>query len=173
MRWIDRIAAGLGHLIAWVFPVIALMMGYEVVARYAFGAPTFWAHEIAGLLAGVAFVFGGALCMAEGSHMRVTLLYERMRGWRRTATDGLSLLCGTVFLVGLTVAMWGIVERNAWRFGPDGAWNPERSGSSWNTPAPAILKMALLAGAALFLLVVIARIVDLARGRTGADDDAR
>lgn len=60
MRWIDRLALDLGRASGWAFPVIALMMGWEVVSRYAFGAPTVWAHEVAGLIAGIAFIFGGA-----------------------------------------------------------------------------------------------------------------
>lgn len=163
MRAVDRASAIIGKGLAWAFPVIALMMGYEVIARYVFDAPTFWAHEIAGLLAAIAFIFGGAMCMAEDSHMRVTLLRERMGRRMSRASDALSLACGVLFLSGLTVAMWGIVERNAWRFGADGAWNPERSGSSWNTPAPALLKIALLLGAALFLLVVLVRCYRLFR----------
>lgn len=164
MRWIDRIARGLGRALCWAFPAIALMMGFEVIARYLFGAPTIWAHEIAGLIAAAAVIAGGACCMAECAHMRVTLLLERMRRpWRRAA-EALALLCGTVFLAGLSVAMWGIVRRSSLRFGPDGAWMPERSGSTWNTPAPALLKAALLVGAVLFLLVVLRRALALIRG---------
>ena len=61
--------------------------------------------------------------------------------------------------------MWNIGGNTVWRFAADGAWNPERSGTSWNTPAPAILKAALLAGAIVFLAVVLVRVRDLARGR--------
>ena len=165
MRFIDRLALLLGRLSAWAFPIIAVMMGYEVIARYAFRAPTYWAHEIAGLIGAVTFVLGGAYCMAESSHMRVTLLIDRWSGARRRAAELLALLCGAVFLLGLTVAMWGIVGRNALRFDAAGNWIPERSGSSWNTPAPAILKVALLIGAALFLLVVLSRLVRLVRNR--------
>ena len=165
MRPFERLALLLGRLSAWSFPVIALMMGYEVVARYAFRAPTFWAHEIAGVIGAITFVLGGAYCMAEGSHMRVTLLIDRSSGLRRRVAEGLALICGATFLLGLTVAMWGIVERNVLRFDAAGAWSPERSGSSWNTPAPALLKVTLLFGAALFLAVVIVHLVRLVRDR--------
>ena len=165
MSWIDRFALVIGRGLAWAFPVIALMMGYEVIARYGFGAPTYWAHEIAGLIAGIAFVAGGAYCMADGSHMRVTLLIDMMGRRRRIAAEVLSLACGAIFLTGLAVAMWNIGASNVWRFAADGAWNPERSGTSWNTPSPAILKAALLAGAIIFLLVVLVRAWELARGQ--------
>lgn len=163
-RWVDRVALGVGAAAGWAFPVIALLMGWEVIARYVFGAPTFWAHEIAGLIAGVAFIFGGAYCMADRSHMRVTLLIDRMRPRPRWAVELLSLICGTIFLVGLVVAMWGIVDKSLLKFAVDGTWTPERSGSTWSTPAPAYLKTALLIGAALFLAVVLRRAIGLLRG---------
>ncbi|MEM8853618.1 MAG: TRAP transporter small permease subunit [Pseudomonadota bacterium] len=165
MRFIDALAIAIGKALAWAFPVIAVMMGFEVVARYAFASPTFWAHEIAGLLAAIAFIFGGAFVMAEKAHMRVTLLVERLTGPFAKVLELFSLLCGAVFLTGLSVAMWGILQRAAFRFGPDGVWSPERSGSSWNTPSPAFLKIALFIGAVLFLLVVVRQMVGLIGGR--------
>ncbi|MEM7695469.1 MAG: TRAP transporter small permease [Pseudomonadota bacterium] len=159
----ERLALWAGRVLAWAFPVIALMMGYEVIARYAFGAPTFWAHEIAGLIAATAFIFGGAYCMAEKSHMRVTLLTERLGPRAARAFEALALSCGIIFLTGLAVAMWGIVERSALKFAADGTWTPERSGTSWNTISPALLKVALLVGALLFLAVVIRQAIALLR----------
>lgn len=106
--------------------------------------------------------------MAERSHMRVTLLIDRMRPARRKAAEALSLLCGAIFLIGLTVAMWGIVDRSLLKFGPDGAWTPEMSGNSWPTPAPAFLKGALLAGAALFLAVLLKQAIALFRAEPPA-----
>jgi TRAP-type C4-dicarboxylate transport system permease small subunit len=165
MRWLDRAVLALGFLLSWGFAAIALMMVWEVGARYGFNRPTIWAHEIAGLLAGAAFIAGGAYCMVEGSHMRVSLLLDRMPPRLRWAAEALSLVVGTVFLLGLTVSMWGIAQRSFFRFDAAGTWRPERSGTSWNTPAPAILKLMLLIGAALFLLVVLRRAVALVRGR--------
>ena len=46
-----RLIRILGEIASYGFAVIVLMMVFEVIARYGFGAPTFWAHEIAGLLA--------------------------------------------------------------------------------------------------------------------------
>ncbi|MGP1397234.1 MAG: TRAP transporter small permease subunit [Inquilinaceae bacterium] len=167
-HWVDSLALTLGRLAGWSFPVIALLMGYEVVSRYVFGAPTIWAHEISGLLAGIAFIAGGAYCMAEGSHMRVSLLIDGAGRARRRLAEMLSFVTGAVFLVGLAVGMWGIVQRSLFRFATDGTWTPERSGSSWNTPSPAYLKLALLVGALVFLLVVVRQAIQLARGGTPA-----
>ena len=154
-----RLIRILGEIASYGFAVIVLMMVFEVIARYGFGAPTFWAHEIAGLLGATAFLIGGAFCMAEDSHMRVTVLIERLpRAWQRAA-DILGLLCGAVYLGALSYSGWLIAQRSLFRFMPDGSWFPERSGSSWNTPLPGFIKFALFVSAALFLAVVLQRLV--------------
>ncbi len=155
----------LGELAAYGFAVIVFIMVYEVVARYGFGAPTFWAHEIAGLLGAVAFLLGGAFCMAEGSHMRITALSDGFSPRFRRLADILSLACGTIYLGALAYSGWLITQRALFRFMPDGSWFPERSGSSWNTPLPAFIKFALFVGAVLFLAVVLRQLLDVLRGR--------
>ena len=164
MGWIDRLAHAIGRLLAWGFVVIALIMTWEVGARYLAGAPTIWVHEVAGLLAGVAFIFGGAVVMADGDHMRITLLADRLPPRARRWLEGMSLCIGALYLGGMALAAWSMSQRALFRFTADGTWRPERSGTSWNTPAPGLLKFALCVGAALFLLVILRRAVALLRG---------
>lgn len=169
MTFFERSVLALGRLLAWGFLVIVGMMVYEVVARYLFNAPTFWAHEIAGILAAIAFIFGGAYCMVEGVHLRVGIAVDRARRGIRMFAQLAGLLCGLIYLGGLTLAMWPIVQKSLFRFSPDGLWLPERSGTSWNTPAPGFIKFALLLGAALFVIAVLLRVLQLLRGRAGPD----
>ncbi|MCE8009035.1 TRAP transporter small permease [Aestuariivita sp.] len=167
--FLDRLALALGRTTAWCFAAIVLIMVYEVVARYAFNAPTSWAHETSILLASIGFVFGGAFCMAEGTHMRITLLVEK---WPRLArfSDAVSLLAGLIYLGGLTYAAWRMAERAVWRFSLNGAWDPERSGSTLNSPLPSYLKALLFVGCALFLLLALKQAAALVFGRRGNAD---
>lgn len=158
MAFLETLSIRLGRWLAWGFLVIALMMVFEVVARYGFNRPTFWAHEIATFLAAVAFVFGGAFCMAEGSHMRIDLLLQGDRPRLRRLSDFVGLCAGVVYLGGMAWAAWQMSGRSFFRFSADGAWNPERSGSTWNTPLPGMIKFALFVGSVLFLLVVLRRL---------------
>ena len=171
MRWIDRLALALGHGLAWGFLAIAVMMAYEVAVRYGLNAPTFWAHELAGVIAAVAFIFGGAYCMADRSHMRITFLADRLPPRGRRLAEFVSLIAGAIYLGGLAVAMWSISNRTLFKFAADGTWTPERSGTSWNTPAPAFVKFALLLGAVLFLIVILRQLWLLFRPSAGTGDD--
>lgn len=163
MAFIDRLVIRLGRALAWGFVAIVAMMVYEVIARYGFNAPTIWAHELAGLLAAVAFIAGGAYCMADDSHMRITAFIEtRGPGFKRVS-HYLSLLAGGIYLAGLAYAAFNMTGDALFRFGLDGSWDPERSGSTWNTPLPAFIKLALFVGALLFLAMLVRR--GLARGK--------
>lgn len=46
MAWVNQISEFCGKLAAWMFFIIAVMITYEVVARYVFLAPTIWAEEM-------------------------------------------------------------------------------------------------------------------------------
>ncbi len=166
MNWISKIALWTGKLTGWGFFLIVLLMCYEVVARYGFNAPTIWAHEIAGVVAAIAFVFGGAYCMAENSHMRITALSDRFGPRLSSISSLLSWLAGLVYLAGLAFAAYRMAEKSYFRFLPDGTWDPERSGSTWNTPAPSIIKFALFVGTVLFLAVLLARIVNRLKNKS-------
>lgn len=156
MRFLDTFALWLGRTASWCFAAVILVMVYEVVARYGFGAPTAWAHEVSIMLAGFAFIFGGAFCLAEGTHMRISVLVENRPRLERLS-HWLSLTAGTLYLSGLAYASWRMADRAIWRFALDGSWTPERTGSSFNAPLPAYLKAMLFLGAVLFLLVLLRR----------------
>jgi len=155
MRFLDRLTLKLGRLLAWGFVVIVALMTYEVVARYVFNAPTIWAHEIAGFFAAAAFIFGGAYCMVENAHMRITAFVDGKRPVLGVISKWLSVIAGSIYLSGLAFSAWRMSEDALFRFALDGSWDPERSGSTWNTPAPSFLKLALCLGAILFLAVLV------------------
>ena len=154
----ERVALATGRAAAWCFAAIVLVMVWEVVARYAFGAPTIWAHEVSVGLAAIGFVAGGAFCMAEGTHMRIDLLTQARPRLARLS-HWLGAAAGIVYLGGLGFAAWRMAERALWRFSLDGAWDPERSGSTLNSPLPGVLKAVLFLGCALFLAVLVARLL--------------
>lgn len=158
MSFLERFALWLGRMAAWCFAAIILVMVYEVLARYGFNAPTTWAHEVSIILASVGFVFGGAFCMAEGTHMRISFLVDK-RPWLARISNALSLMAGAVYLLGLCYAAWRMAEKALWRFSLSGAWDPERSGSTLNSPLPSYLKALLFVGCAIFLLLVLQRMI--------------
>jgi len=121
----------------------------EVVLRYVFNAPTIWAHETTIFLCAVAFIYGGLYGVARNTHIRVVIFYDLIHGRARQVLDTIiSLICmgASIFFAW---ASWLMVTRAIFR--PDGSIHLETSGSAWDPPFPAYLKLFLLA-----VLVVMA-----------------
>lgn len=159
----------LGDALAWLFFATFAIGVVEVVARYFFGRPTTWAHVLSTTLCVCAFAVGGAYAQVRGEHLRVTVLVERLRGGRRRAAQGLALLCGAVYLAGLSWGLWREASSSLLRFdGIGGSWNPEGTPGPPHWPLPALAKTVLLAGALLFLLSVLVEAWRLATHREDA-----
>ncbi|MEO4043938.1 TRAP transporter small permease [Hoeflea sp. CAU 1731] len=85
-----------------VTPAMAVIVGADVVARYVFSAPLFWAQDVTTLLLLLLFFCGQPVCLRYGDHVRMELLYERFSDfWRRvidSVSSGLAaFIAGTIF----------------------------------------------------------------------------
>ena len=136
-RIIDRISTffAVGIILAMATLVL------EVIMRYFFNAPTTWAHETSMFLSAITFIFGGLLCVCRNSHIRVVLIYDLVKGRARQMLDvAISLVCA--FSTGFFAwAAWRMVKKAIYR--PSGDLYLETSGSAWNSPAPALVKIFL------------------------------
>lgn len=156
-------AGRLGRGISWLTGLFAAgillaaaVLVLEVVMRYFFNSPTTWAHETSIFLSAITFIFGGLLCVIRNSHIRVVLLYDLVAGRARQILDiAISLLCA--FSTGFFAwAAWRMVKKATVR--PSGDLYLETSGSAWNSPAPALVKIFLL----IVLIVMCSQFLVLA-----------
>lgn len=153
---LGRAIDALGLPVAVLFLLSAAIILYEVVMRYAFNAPTIWAHETTTFLSAVGFIYGGAYCLARDKHIRVVLIYDAVSPRMRRILDIVISLVGLVSACFLAYAAWTVVQRAI--FEPSGGFRMERSGSAWNPPFPAILKVFLF----VILVVIAAQFLVLA-----------
>jgi TRAP-type C4-dicarboxylate transport system permease small subunit len=138
----DRAIAGSTKFFAWAIFVAFAITVLEVVARYVFNSPTFWAHESTTFLIAAIFLIGGPIALARDKHIRVRMFYDSVSPKRKRLLDIVNSLIGLVFFAGLSVASWTMVSKS-W-FNPSGALHLEGTGTSWNPPTPALLKMLVL-----------------------------
>ena len=139
---LDRAIAGSTKFFAWAIFVAFAITVLEVVARYVFDSPTFWAHESTTFLIAAIFLIGGPIALARDKHIRVRMVYDAVSPKRKRQLDILNSVIGLVFFAGLSVASWTMVSKS-W-FNPSGALHLEGTGTSWNPPTPALLKMLVL-----------------------------
>lgn len=139
---LDSVIIWLGQKLSLIFAFVALIGCYEVARRYIFNAPTFWVHETATFLGASLFIFGGLYALATDKHVRVVLIYdavsERARCWLRLLHHLLGLAFSSMMIYAATTMARKAV------FAPWGEIRLETSGSAWNPPFPALLKVMLL-----------------------------
>lgn len=133
-RWMARTIGGIdtfsrwtGRAACWItLPLIGAMV-YEVVARYAFTAPTVWAYDISRMLYGALFVLGAGYALSKGVHIRSDFLY---RNWSvRTQGRVDVALYLVLYFPSMLIFLW-VASQWAWvavvrgERGMDTAWMP-------------------------------------------------
>ena len=77
-KWADLPARVVGCAGFLLFPALILVGLYEVVARYAFNAPTIWAFDITFMVHGALFMLTGAYGLHKNVHVRIDVLSRRL-----------------------------------------------------------------------------------------------
>ena len=152
----DRMIQRIGQAVAWLVFVAMLVSVYEVIMRYGFNAPTEWAHETTTFLVATIFALGGPYALATNKHIQIRILLDRLSPRKRSWLELLNLVLGILFCLAIGYAAW-VLAVNA-THAPDGSWRLETSGSSWNPPLPAFIKIIILISIALMALQQVVRI---------------
>ncbi len=112
LRQIDRVSdAALSASTMLALAMFADMLG-EVLARYVFGHPMIWSHEMTGMLNGCMFLAAAAPALRAGSHVTVDALAGRLPPRLRHAV--LAIALGLLFLPVIALVEWTVIVR-AWR----------------------------------------------------------
>ena len=139
---LDRHVASSSKFFAWAIFVAFVITVIEVISRYVFDTPTYWAHETTTFLIAAIFLLGGPIALARDKHIRVRMIYDAVSPRRRRMLDIINSCIALVFFAGLSFASWTMVGKS-W-FTPTGELRLEGTGTSWNPPTPALLKMLVM-----------------------------
>ena len=152
VRSIDALSRFCGKLAALTVVVLAVLMLYDVVLRYAFNAPTTWGNDLNAFLMGGAFVMSIAYAMSTDSHVRVDLFYtERTRHYLNYVDlIGLSLII-LPFVAWITWGLFGYLL--------EGLRTGELTGSGGWNPVVWPFRVVLVLGFAIFTIQIFAEIV--------------
>lgn len=145
IRFIDRLTGWFGRAFSWLILLMAFGMGYEVVVRYVFNAPTAWAFDMSYILYGTLFMVGGAYTLARNAHVRGDFLY---RLWKPRTQARVELVLYFIFfypgITALVIAGWKYTERS-WRYMEVSTFSPA------GVPIFHFKTMLVVAGALLFI----------------------
>ncbi|MGI9302002.1 MAG: TRAP transporter small permease subunit [Gammaproteobacteria bacterium] len=155
MKWIDKISLFVGESVSYFYLIAAAVTVYEVIMRYAFNAPTAWAHELTILLCALGYLWSSGYVTQRNTHIRITAAYDLLPLRWQILLDIFAVVFGFIVIALLIYAAWGKGLRAL------AVW--ERTGSSWDPPLYAIVKPAIVVGAALFCLQNISNLLKLVR----------
>ncbi len=139
---LDRWIANSSKILAWAIFVAFLVSVFEVISRYVFDSPTFWAHETTTFLIAAIFLIGGPVALARDKHIRVRMFYDTVSPRAKRWLDIFNSIVAMCFFAGLGYAGWVM----AWKatHNPLGEIHLEGTGTAWNPPTPALLKITIL-----------------------------
>ena len=85
VRIIDKFTDTTGTWVAWLSLPLVAVVAWEVIARYAFNAPTIWSFDMTYMLYGTIFMLGAAYALHKGAHIRTDFFWDhfstRKKGW--------------------------------------------------------------------------------------------
>jgi TRAP-type mannitol/chloroaromatic compound transport system permease small subunit len=116
IRFADRLSGWFGKAFGWLIMFMAIGVGYEVLVRYGFNAPTSWAFDMSYIAYGTLFMMGGAYTLSRGGHVRGDFIY---RLWKPRTQARVEFVLYFLFffpgVIALIVAGWKYAERS-WRY---------------------------------------------------------
>lgn len=123
---IDTLNEQVGYYSAFLIFVLVGVVGYEVVLRYAFNAPTIWAFEATTLLYGVHFMLAFAYTHKHDGHVAVDVFEARLprkpRLWLRIVVN-LVFFIPTIGLLALWSSIYAVTSWQFWEHAPT-SWSP-------------------------------------------------
>lgn len=134
--------------LAVILPLGVLV--WEVVMRYAFDAPTIWAHQAATALIAAIFIFGGILAGQDDEHVGLAaheaIFPASWQWWRGIVVDLVTL--GFVAVLAYALIIQAVRSVAIW----------ETAGLVWRAPIPMLIKVAMASGATLFAIDIACRL---------------
>jgi TRAP-type mannitol/chloroaromatic compound transport system permease small subunit len=123
---IDAVSTVAGWLAGWLIIPMTLAIGWEVIARYAFNAPTAWAYDVTYMLFGAQFMLAASYTLLKGGHIRTDVFYERWSPSTRATIDAVSYVF--FFFPGMLFILYagGGEAWKAWQIGERSDWTPWR-----------------------------------------------
>ncbi len=137
-----------GKGLAWLVFLAMAISVTEVISRYVFDSPTSWVHETTVFMIAIIFAIGGPVALARDKHIRVRIIYDTVSKATRKKLDLFNSVITFLFAIAMSYAAFVLFWRAS--HNPTGAWQLERSGTSWNPPFPALTK-----GIILFALAIM------------------
>lgn len=163
LRIIDRASDLTGKWASLLAMLLTISISYDILMRYIFSKPSFWAYDMTIMIFGAYTMLGAAYCHYKNGHVRMDLLYGRLSPRKKAIVDSICYLI--LFFPLMIILFYTSAENALWA-----VIHEERaSASSWR-PWLGPFKIVITFGFLLFLLQGLADFLrGLVRALKGGD----
>lgn len=140
---VQNLIACIGKGISILMPMIALVIAFEVFARYFLNKPTIWAYDLSLFLSGYLAAVGGAYAQQKKAHINVDILYIAVSA---NVKRIFNLLSGSLAIFFMAVVIFASYQK----FGEAMNFNYRRM-SEWAPPMHHFWMMLIVA-CSLFIM---------------------
>jgi len=161
-RVVNTLCIGGAALAAASVLIILCIAGANIFMRYVLANPINWFDELSGYLVVAIVMFGAAEALRKNDHIQIDILTSRLHGRALDALRSISIACVIVLMMVLLFGAWQTVKFS-YEFGLYS--NGYMEIPMW------IPQSLLIAGSALVLLAVIAKISRALRTAPSAGGD--
>jgi TRAP-type C4-dicarboxylate transport system permease small subunit len=155
VRRLHRLAesiASAGALVGGILLLVAaIIIGIDILMRFAFARSIGGADELSGYALAIATAWGLSFTLVHRAHIRIDSLYELFPAWVRAALDVLSLVAFLLFMGLTTWSAWGVLAQSG--------TSSARSISALATPL-VVPQAAWFAGFVFLMLVLLLLLVE-------------
>lgn len=126
LRLIQGISRFSGETTAWLVMPLIFATVYDVVARYAFNAPTQWAYEIGYMAMGTHALLGMAYTLRERGHIRIDAFAQKFSQRSKALIDmaGYAIILPCLCWVTWSLWIYWIGAFRSDELSGQSAWNP-------------------------------------------------
>jgi len=149
VRILDAVSEWSGRVVCWLVLVFTLTLGWEIVMRYVFNAPTKWAFDTSYMLGGTYFWLGVGYTSLKKGHVRIDIFYRKFSRRAQALID----VCLTLLFF---FPLWGILLYRLIPYVYLSWITQERSMQGYWMPVLYPFKTVMPVGAALLLLQGVA-----------------
>ncbi len=146
IHWIDLINGLIGKGVAWLTPVMVLVMFSVVILRYAFSLGWIAMQESVTYLHATIFMLGAAHTLRQEGHVRVDIFYQRFGERGKAWVD----LFGTLLLL---LPVSSFILWSSWDFVAD-SWHILEKSQEGDLGLPLVYLLKSLIPAMALLLIL-------------------
>jgi len=124
VKAIDHVNVWAANCTSWLLHVLMLIIVYDVILRYVFGAPTNWSFHISYMVGGTICVMGAAYTLQIGRHVSIDIIQKLFPLRKRLLTNAILMVIlffPSIFLITRyswirAIRSWSILEKGSYGF---------------------------------------------------------